>query len=216
MIVRILIWSLFDSRTTIDELRDSLPEFEPPDLWMWSAASERFGVVVFGDELPDAVAHARDLVGRDPDVAEEFGPQPVDRASQPLRRERRVPARRARRAPRAVSPRSGARTSSPTGTPCRPSRRLSAAWRGNRSTKARSSPRRAAPFEVGSRTTAATSAGNAEASADTAPTAPASRASWMSASGPDEDVETREEVALEALERRVGDLQPGEVRRVVT
>ena len=72
MIVRILIWSLFDSRTTIDELRDSLPEFEPPDLWMWSAASERFGVVVFGDELPEAVAHARDLVGRDPDAAEEF------------------------------------------------------------------------------------------------------------------------------------------------
>jgi hypothetical protein len=72
VLVRILIWSLFDSRTTIDELRDSLPEPTPPDLWMWSAASERFGAVVFGDELPEAAAHARDLIGREPDVAEEF------------------------------------------------------------------------------------------------------------------------------------------------
>jgi hypothetical protein len=30
VIVRILIWNLFDSQTTIDELRESLPELEPP------------------------------------------------------------------------------------------------------------------------------------------------------------------------------------------
>ena len=72
MIVRILIWSLFDSQTTIDELRDSFAELEPPSAWVWNEASERFGVVVFGDELPEAVAHARELIGRDPDVAEEF------------------------------------------------------------------------------------------------------------------------------------------------
>ena len=72
MIVRILIWSLFDSKTTIDELRDSLPELEPPSLWMWSEASERFGVVVFGDDLPEVVAHVRELIGADPQVADEF------------------------------------------------------------------------------------------------------------------------------------------------
>jgi hypothetical protein len=30
------------------------------------------GVVAYGDELPDEVAGARHLIGRDPDVAEEF------------------------------------------------------------------------------------------------------------------------------------------------
>jgi hypothetical protein len=72
VIVRILIWSLFDSKTTIDELRDSLAPLEEPDTWIWSEASERFGVVTYGDELPDAVARARDLIGADPDVFEEF------------------------------------------------------------------------------------------------------------------------------------------------
>jgi hypothetical protein len=72
VIVRVLIWSIFDSKTTIDELRDSLPELEPPSAWIWNEASERFGVVVFGDELPPGLAHARELVGRDPDVGEEF------------------------------------------------------------------------------------------------------------------------------------------------
>jgi hypothetical protein len=30
VIVRILIWNLFGSQTTIDELRESLPELVPP------------------------------------------------------------------------------------------------------------------------------------------------------------------------------------------
>ena len=72
MIVRILIWNLFESKTTIDELRESLPELEPPSVWIWSEASERFGVLVFGDELPDGVALARDLIGKDPDIYDEF------------------------------------------------------------------------------------------------------------------------------------------------
>ena len=72
MIVRLLIWSLFESKTTIDELRESLAELEPPNAWMWNEASERFGVVTFGDELPEEVARARELIGREPDVAEEF------------------------------------------------------------------------------------------------------------------------------------------------
>jgi hypothetical protein len=72
MIVRILIWSLLESKTTIDELRDSLPELEPPSTWIWNEASERFGVVSFGEELPESVAVARELVGKEPDVYEEF------------------------------------------------------------------------------------------------------------------------------------------------
>jgi hypothetical protein len=72
VVVRILIWSLFDSKTTIDELRDSLPELEPPSAWIWNEATERVGLVVFGEELPQEIADARELVGREPDVYEEF------------------------------------------------------------------------------------------------------------------------------------------------
>ena len=72
MIVRILIWSLSDSKTTIGELEDALPELDPPSTWIWSESSERFGVVVNGDELPEAVAEVRELIGEDPDVYEEF------------------------------------------------------------------------------------------------------------------------------------------------
>jgi hypothetical protein len=72
VVVRILIWSLFDSKTTFDELRDSLPELDEPDVWIWNEASERFGLVVHGDDLPEPVALARELIGADPDVYEEF------------------------------------------------------------------------------------------------------------------------------------------------
>ena len=71
MIARLLLWSLFDSKTTIDELREQLPELEPPSAWLWNGAGERFGLVAFG-ELPPGFAQVRDLIGADPDVAEEF------------------------------------------------------------------------------------------------------------------------------------------------
>jgi hypothetical protein len=72
VIVRILLWSIFDSKTTIDELRDGLPALPPPSEWIWSESGERFGLVTFGDDLPEGVGWARDLVGADPDVYEEF------------------------------------------------------------------------------------------------------------------------------------------------
>lgn len=72
MVVRILIWGLFDTKTTIDELRDSLPELTEPDAWIWNEATDRFGLVSFEDEFPEAVARARELIGVDPDVFEEF------------------------------------------------------------------------------------------------------------------------------------------------
>lgn len=67
-----MLWSLFESKTTIDELRPQLPELRPPDAWVWNEASERFGLVAYGDELPTALDRVRDLIGSDPVVAEEF------------------------------------------------------------------------------------------------------------------------------------------------
>ena len=72
MVVRLLIWSLYESKTTLDELRESVAALEPPSTWIWNEATERFGIVAFGDELPEAVGWAQDLIGDDPDVYEEF------------------------------------------------------------------------------------------------------------------------------------------------
>lgn len=72
MIVRILVWSLFDSNTTVDELREALPDLEEPSTWLWSDASERFGAVVFDEDEASALERARELVGRGPEVYEEF------------------------------------------------------------------------------------------------------------------------------------------------
>jgi hypothetical protein len=72
VIVRLLIWSLYDSQTTIDELRQGIAALTPPSTWMWNEATERFGMVAFGDELPEVVGWARDLIGDDAEVYEEF------------------------------------------------------------------------------------------------------------------------------------------------
>jgi len=72
MIMRLLIWNVAESKSTIDELRESLPEVDPPSRWIWNEASERFGVLAFGDDLPEAIGWAQDLVGAEPDVYEEF------------------------------------------------------------------------------------------------------------------------------------------------
>jgi hypothetical protein len=72
VIVRVLIWNVFESKTTIDELRESLPELVAPSQWIWNEASERFGVIAFGEDLPEAIGWAQDLVGAEPDVYEEF------------------------------------------------------------------------------------------------------------------------------------------------
>jgi hypothetical protein len=72
VIVRVLLWNLFDSKTTIDELRDALVSLEPPSTWIWNEANERFGILAFSDELPEAAGWARDLIGEEPDLYEEF------------------------------------------------------------------------------------------------------------------------------------------------
>ena len=86
MIVRIVLWSLADSKTTIGELRrylrdESVDAFaEVPGLrfkaWISDEATERWGAIYLWEsaeaarqELPGRV---RELIGKDPDIGEEF------------------------------------------------------------------------------------------------------------------------------------------------
>ena len=71
MIARILIWSLYDSMTSLDELRAHLPELPDGDRWISNDSHERLGLVAFGEELPDLGEVPR-LIGKEPEVAEEF------------------------------------------------------------------------------------------------------------------------------------------------
>ena len=86
MVVRLVLWSLADSKTTVAELRrylrdESVDQFEQvPGLrfkaWLSDEATERWGAVYVWEtaeaaeqELP---TRARELIGKDPDVAELF------------------------------------------------------------------------------------------------------------------------------------------------
>jgi hypothetical protein len=71
VIVRILIWNLYDSKTSLDEIRVHLPELPDGDRWSSNDVQERLGLVAFGDELPD-LGEIPELIGKEPDVAEEF------------------------------------------------------------------------------------------------------------------------------------------------
>ena len=71
MTVRLLLWNLSDSKTTLDELRAKLPDLPEGDVWISDPAGDRFGLISFsGEEEP--VAQARELIGKDPEVREEF------------------------------------------------------------------------------------------------------------------------------------------------
>ena len=70
-VVRILIWNLADSKTSLDELRERLPGLPDGDIWIANEPLERFGVVSRGGELP-ALASLKELIGKEPDVAEAF------------------------------------------------------------------------------------------------------------------------------------------------
>ncbi len=70
-VVRILIWSLADSRTTIEGLRAHLPPLREGSTWIANEPEERFGLLAFGDD-PHELEPLRALIGKDPDVAEEF------------------------------------------------------------------------------------------------------------------------------------------------
>ena len=86
MIVRFVLWNLADSQTTIAELRrylrdESVDAFEDVEglrfkAWISDEVTERWGAFYVWEsaeaarqELP---SKARELIGRDPDVVEEF------------------------------------------------------------------------------------------------------------------------------------------------
>ena len=86
MLVRLVLWNLADSKTTIGELRrylrdesvDAFADVEGLRLKVWVAddATERWGAVYVWEsrefaeqELP---SRARELIGKAPDIVEEF------------------------------------------------------------------------------------------------------------------------------------------------
>ncbi len=71
MTVRLLLWNLADSKTTLDELRATLPALPDGDRWISDAAGERFGLISFSGSGA-AAKEMRDLIGKDPEVGEEF------------------------------------------------------------------------------------------------------------------------------------------------
>jgi hypothetical protein len=71
-VVRLLLWNLADSKTTLEELRERL-EPEPNRTWISDDTTERFGVVELWDGEPgEFPVEIRDLIGKDPEIAEEF------------------------------------------------------------------------------------------------------------------------------------------------
>jgi hypothetical protein len=69
--VRLLLWNLADSKTTLDELRAKLPDLHDGDHWISDPAGERFGLISFSED-DEPLARARELIGKDPEVGEEF------------------------------------------------------------------------------------------------------------------------------------------------
>ena len=82
MILRLVLWSLADSKTRLDGLRHHLGDApdDTPGLrfraWISDEATERFGLVELwesaeeaGQEVPRRV---RELIGKDPEVGEIF------------------------------------------------------------------------------------------------------------------------------------------------
>ncbi len=86
MVVRIALWSLADSKTTIEELRrylrdESVDAFAEVDglrfkAWLSDAAEERSGAFYLFESRAAAdrtfPSRARQLIGKDPDLVEEF------------------------------------------------------------------------------------------------------------------------------------------------
>ena len=78
MIVRIALWRLDETTPSFDELREHLDALEPlapPGVVLVNEAAERVGALVVIEEeepLPQQLEELRRLVGRDPDLYEEF------------------------------------------------------------------------------------------------------------------------------------------------
>jgi hypothetical protein len=78
VIVRILLWRLDERTSSFEALRGQLEELEPlapPSAFLVNEAAERIGALVVADEdepLPGQLEELRAVVGRDPDLYEEF------------------------------------------------------------------------------------------------------------------------------------------------
>jgi hypothetical protein len=78
MIVRILLWRLDERTPSFEELRDRIEELEPlaaPGAFLLNEAAERVGALVVEDEdepAPPQLDELRSVIGRDPDLYEEF------------------------------------------------------------------------------------------------------------------------------------------------
>jgi hypothetical protein len=78
VIVRILLWRLDERTSSFDELRDRIEELEPlvaPGAFLVNDAAERVGALVVAEEdepAPAQLDELRALIGRDPDLYEEF------------------------------------------------------------------------------------------------------------------------------------------------
>lgn len=77
MIVRLLLWRLDETAVPFEELRARIDALEPlasPSAWLWNEPQERFGVLLVDEEgdVPPQLDHVRALLGRDPDLFEEF------------------------------------------------------------------------------------------------------------------------------------------------
>jgi hypothetical protein len=71
MVARVVIWNLADSKTTLEELRQHLPELPDGSYWISNDIGERFGLFALGDELPE-LGEIPALLGVDAVVFEEF------------------------------------------------------------------------------------------------------------------------------------------------
>ena len=86
MLVRLVLWGLADSKTTIAELRrylrdESVDNYEEVEglrlkLWLSDEATERWGAVYLWESREaseqDVPSGARELIGKEPDIVEEF------------------------------------------------------------------------------------------------------------------------------------------------
>jgi hypothetical protein len=79
VIVRVLLWRLDDGEGSFAEVQDALDgldPLEPPSTWLWNEPLERFGALLVDDEpdsaLPPQLDAIRALIGRDPDLYDEF------------------------------------------------------------------------------------------------------------------------------------------------
>jgi hypothetical protein len=71
VVARVVIWNLADSKTTLEELREHLPELPDGSHWISNDVGERFGLFAIGDELPD-LGDVPALLAVDAVIFEEF------------------------------------------------------------------------------------------------------------------------------------------------